>query len=101
MSIRGRSLDGGKTLKIDIADDAKERRDFDEIIDLLRRNILYQTPVGIWEKKRLEEDPERDPDFVGVRFVPAHFLRLCEVVAAYGGWTPPIPEEEHEKKEGQ
>lgn len=60
-----------------------------ELVDVLRRNFLYQSPMALHrvEKPGDQPAPGTEPDYVGVRMVPGHWQRMMELISKAGGWT--------------
>ncbi len=66
------------------------KKDSQVLVDLLRKNILYQTPKPIFSN--IEDE---HPTHVEMRFVFAHHLRVLKLIHKAGGWVLP----EHAKVE--
>jgi len=62
-----------------------ERR---ELVDILRKNFLYQTPAAAWPKDDPEPDP-RNPSFLVLRMLPGHWEQMMRLISKAGGWTMP------------
>lgn len=67
-----------------------------ELVDLLRRNLLYQTPRPFFASA-----DDAVPVHVEVRMKPHHHERIIALIAEAGGWTLPPQEkkkllEQHE-----
>lgn len=59
-----------------------------ELIDLLRKNFLYQQPAAAFSK----DDPAPDlsnPAFLVLRMIPGHWERMLELLHKAGGWVMP------------
>lgn len=66
------------------------RKERQELVDLLRRNLLYQTPRPLFA-----EPGDEHPTWVDVRLVFAHQQRILQLIHRAGGWT--LPPEEKKK----
>lgn len=58
-----------------------------ELVDLLRKNFLYQQPIAA-HPQGVEPDPQ-NPAFLVVRMLPGHWERMMELIRKAGGWTMP------------
>lgn len=65
------------------------RKERQELVDLLRKNMLYQTPKPVFEGDASQ------PTFVDMRFVFGQQQRILELIVKACGWT--LPPEEQEK----
>lgn len=65
------------------------RKEYRELANLLRKNMLYQTPRPVFAD---EEDDE--PTWVDLRFVFKHQQRILQLLHKHGGWTLPPAEKE-------
>ena len=60
----------------------------DELIDILRKNFLYQQPWTAWPKD--EPEPEaKDPVFVLLKMLPGHWQQMMGLIHKAGGWVMP------------
>lgn len=62
-----------------------ERR---ELVDILRKNFLYQTPTAAWPNSDPNPDP-RNPAFLILRMLPGHWEQMMRLINKAGGWTMP------------
>lgn len=60
-----------------------------ELVDLLRKNLLYQTPRPCFAD---ESDPE--PTWVQLKLIHKHYCRILELLHQTGGWVLPVEEQE-------
>jgi hypothetical protein len=58
-----------------------------ELVDLLRKNLLYQTP-----QPRFANPDDDEPAHVSVRMVFQHYQRVLELCNKAGGWALPLCE---------
>ena len=65
------------------------RKERAELVDLLRKNLIYQTPKPVF---REHSDPH--PTWVDLRFVFAHHQRILLLLHKAGGWTMPKDEKQ-------
>lgn len=65
------------------------RRERLELVDLLRKQLLYQTPKPIFRS----EDDEH-PAMVELRFIFPHYHRIKELLNKAGGWTMTVEDRE-------
>jgi hypothetical protein len=57
-----------------------DEEDMTALVDLLRRNLLYQTA------ELLIAPGEKDPHEVSIRFMPPDFYKILELIKKAGGW---------------
>lgn len=70
------------------------REERQELVDVLRKNFLYQQPMALHRvEKPGDTVPEgTEPDYVGLRMIPGHWQRMMELLNKAGGWTMPDPD---------
>lgn len=61
-----------------------------ELVDLLRKNMLYQTPRPVFA-----DASDEHPTHVDLRFVFPHQQRILQLLHKAGGWTLPKSEQEN------
>lgn len=62
--------------------DGLNRKEMNELTNLLRKNLLYQTPQPFFEN-----EADENPKWVGVRISGPHYLRVMELIGKVGGWV--------------
>lgn len=65
------------------------RREYRELVNLLRKNMLYQTPRPVFA-----DSEDEKPTWVDMRFVFDHQQRILQLLHKHGGWTLPKSEKE-------
>lgn len=65
------------------------RKERDELVDLLRKNLLYQTPKPVFR-----DNADAHPTWVDLRFVFTHQQRILLLLHKAGGWTMPKDEKQ-------
>ncbi len=65
-----------------------EHDQFLALIDILRRNFLYQEPLSAYPKGR-EPKKGQDPEFLILRIKPDHWRAMMLFISNAGGWTLP------------
>jgi len=61
-----------------------DRKEYHELANLLRKNMLYQTPKPVFG-----DNEGDDPVWVDMRFVYRQQQRILELIIKHGGWTLP------------
>lgn len=63
------------------------RKEYRELVNLLRKNMLYQTPKPVFA-----DQGDEQPTWVDLRFVFAHQQRILQLIHKHGGWVMPPDE---------
>lgn len=84
--------DGVATLELKRLDPAQ----VDELLDLLRKNFLYQQPRAV---VRQDAPDDTEPEFLMLRMLPGHWRRMMELIKEAGGWE--LPPEELQRLEAE
>lgn len=66
------------------------RKEYRELANLLRKNMLYQTPRPVFSS-----DEDDRPTWVDLRFVFDHQQRILQLLHKHGGWTLPKSEKDN------
>ena len=78
---------GSGTVSVDISKKGLNRKEVRELTNLLRKNLMYQTP-----QPRFTNEDSDEPTHVTVNFVWPHYQRVLFLMHKAGGWILP-PEE--------
>lgn len=61
-----------------------EHKEVAELVDVLRRQFIHQTPKPIFEE--LEPGPKATPKYMQLRMIPKAYYEMIRLIDKAGGW---------------